>query len=180
VLRINKWKVDILCAGTSLQVSMVTCYGSTNDTRIYRVPEIVLSPAWKCVSLPGCINIQPFLVSVTLQFCLKNLAPPPWKDNQKGRPCTTTHIHTHTHRERERVITKLPNSQQSYKERVKYFRLSFLPNSWNFANSASPFYCLKICFLNMLYCCLLSLFLNRPFIQKSLCIWYIRPFYWIY
>lgn len=38
---------------------------------MYLVPRVVSKPSWKCVNRPGCINIQPFCVSVTEQLYLK-------------------------------------------------------------------------------------------------------------
>lgn len=77
-IAINIWH-RLLCSISLSLFSYLLVYGSTNEIMMYRVPDRVVSPSWKCVSRPGCINIVPCTWSRTEQLYRVNRQPPPVK-----------------------------------------------------------------------------------------------------
>lgn len=58
---------------------------------MYLVPFKMGSPSCKCVSLPGCMKLHPFLGDSMEQLYLRNLHPPPCgKNTNTIKPQTFT------------------------------------------------------------------------------------------
>ena len=77
--RVNTWikKNELKSSLTHFQLLQLQHnWGHTN-----LVPEVVGSPSWKCVTLPGWASIVPWSMVKSEQFCLECL----WDSFTKGR-----------------------------------------------------------------------------------------------